>query len=256
MRFRNLTLDPVTVEPGTPLQAVAEAFEKAGGHQLPVVRGSKVLGVVTREDLDDQGVLESGQWVGWGTATTAEDLLHEVPLVGPQGLDEGLEALLEHPCAVVVDDEGGLLGLMTEHDAVRVAIDQMPPDQSALSVASAPVRTIDASAPASRAAEVMKWHHARHLVIVDASGVISQRDLVAEGVDEGRELTVGEVWRERPFVTVPDDALLIEVAQQMLDERIGSVPLVDASGTPVAILTRRDLVRFALGGRRERRAMP
>lgn len=258
MRFRNLTLDPVTVRRSTPIPEVARAMAKCGGRHLPVLEDGRVLGVVTKSDLDDQGLLSDSVWTGWGDARVAGDLLTEVPTVGPQGLDAALEALLDHPCALVVDDDGSLLGLMTEHDGVRIALDQAPPDQPALSVASAPVRTIEADAPASQALKEMAWHHARHLVIVEDGapiGVLSERDLKAEGIETGRDLTVAEVWRERPFVTAPDDALLADVAQHMLDEHIGCVPLVDRRGTPVAVLTRRDLVRFALGGRRERRAM-
>jgi len=259
MHFRNLTLDPVVVEASAPLSEVAEALTRCGGgRHLPVLDGGRLLGVVTRESVDDQGVLRDGVWLGWGKAQVARDLVTIVPQVGAHGLDEALDALLDHPCALIVDDEGGLLGLMTEHDGVRIALDQCPPDQSARSIASAPVRTVDADELACKAARQMDWHHTRHLVIVDEGqplGVVSERDLVAEGVDQGRQLTVREVWRERPFVSVPEDALLVDVAQQMLDEHIGCVPLVDGAGRPVAILSRRDLVRFALGSRSERGAL-
>ncbi|MEZ4321447.1 MAG: CBS domain-containing protein [Myxococcota bacterium] len=260
MHLRHITLKPVAVDADVSVEDAARAIEASGGRHLPVVQAGRVLGVVLGASIDDQGLLRQGTWVGWGRATTARDLLTVVPqvtLVGESRTpDEALDALLDHPCVLLVDDEGALLGLMTEHDGVRVALERLGPDDPALPAASAPVRTIGVDDPGGDGLQRMGWHHTRHLVLVDGDrpiGVVSERDLKAEGVHEGRSLSMGEVWRERPLVSAPATATLMEVATRIVDERVGCLPLLDEGGAPVGILTRRDLIRIALGGRRDRR---
>jgi CBS domain-containing protein len=259
LSIEQLSVSPVSVDVEASLEDVARAFEQTEGRQLPVFSEGAPVGVVRREDLADQGMLRDGIWIQWGEEAHARGLVQPVPVIDaadPGARERALSALLDHPCALIriADD---VFAILTEHDGVRIAVEQAPSDILAIAVASAPPRTIEFDKPAICAVRNMGWHHTRHLLLMEDErliGVISERDLASEGISSGRELTVGEVWRERPLIAATDEAGLTEVAMQMLDHHIGCVPIVDGEGKPVAVLTRRDLVRFAAGGSKERRA--
>lgn len=55
--------------------------------------------------------------------------------------------------------------------------------------------------------------------------------------------TVAEVMSDRPIVTIHPDASLREAAQLMHDKRVRRLPVLDAQGDLIGILTRGDIVR-------------
>lgn len=255
----DLTVSPVCVDIHDSVETVARAFQRTEGRQVPVLSEGAPVGIVRREDVDDQGTLRGSIWLAWGRANTARDLVRPAPVIDAleRGAAEGaLLALLDHPCVLIrIADE--LFALFTEHDGVRVALERATLANPALPIASAPPRTIDFDATGICAVRRMDWHGIRHLLVLDEGtliGVVSERDVAAEGVASGRELKVGEIWRERPLIAVPQNASVCEVALLMLEHHVGCVPLLDGDRRPVAVLTRRDLVRFAVYGEVERRA--
>lgn len=120
--------------------------------------------------------------------------------------------------------------------------------------------SIEPDAPALAALDLMIEHGFRHLPVLDAQrrvlGVVSFDDLraafpvpisLAEPPSPAehesmRDLTVSDAMTEAPF-TVTEDTSLAEAAQQMLDHRISSLPVVDATGSLDGILTETDLLR-------------
>ncbi len=259
MQLSELTVSPVCVDIQDSLETAARAFTRTEGRQLPVLCEGAPCGVVRREDIDDQGVLRGSIWMAWGRARTVRELVRPVPVIDALetgAMERALTALLEHACVLIrISDE--VFAIFTEHDGVRIALERSTLATAALPIATAPPRTIGFDAPGECAVRTMNWHHTRHLLVMDDGellGVISERDLSAEGIARGRQLTVGEVWRERPLIAVPKDASICEVALRMLEHHVGCVPLLDDARRAVAVLTRRDLVRFAVFGETERRA--
>lgn len=59
--------------------------------------------------------------------------------------------------------------------------------------------------------------------------------------------TVGEVMSRDP-VTIEADKLIAEAAQLMHDRSVHRLPVVDANGNPIGILTRGDIVRAMAAG--------
>jgi CBS domain-containing protein len=109
--------------------------------------------------------------------------------------------------------------------------------------------------------DVMKLGEVRHMPVLEGErlvGVISQRDLLAASLSkvlefEGKErrtfmrsVEVGEVMTPSPVVIAPS-ATLREAARAMLERRIGCLPVVDAGGRMVGLLTETDLMRAAYG---------
>ena len=107
--------------------------------------------------------------------------------------------------------------------------------------------------------DIMKLGAVRHMPVLEGErlvGVISQRDLLAASLSkvlefEGkqrrtfmRSVAVGEVMTRSPVVIAPS-ATLREAARLLLERRFGCLPVVDAQGHMVCLLTETDLMRAA-----------
>jgi CBS domain-containing protein len=118
-----MTKDLVTLRESDDL-ALAESLLKLGGiRHLPVVRERKLVGILTHRD-----VLRTGQG---GTpaarALPVSDVMTRTPTsVRPAtGLAQAARLMLErkYGCLPVCEDDGTLVGIVTEADFVRFAAD-------------------------------------------------------------------------------------------------------------------------------------
>ena len=113
--------------------------------------------------------------------------------------------------------------------------------------------TMPATATAGEAAQAMVRLALRHLPVVDAAGrlvgMLSDRDL--RGPMIGTKPTGAAVTTTTPLeqlmtrdvVTAsPDDELGV-VARRIVQHRIGAVPVVDADGAPLGIVSYVDVLR-------------
>jgi CBS domain-containing protein len=150
-------------------------------------------------------------------------------------------------CAIVVDDDGRPVGMLTDHDAVRIVLEHVPAALDMAEVGTAPVLTVSRDLSAAGALQAMRSHGVHHLVVLDVDGgvfgVVSHGDLVADDVVGRPDLTVDQVVRPSHVRTVPLGTPLRAIARILLREGIGCVPIVDAARRPVAIVTRRDVMR-------------
>ncbi len=92
--------------------------------------------------------------------------------------------------AVVLDERGTLVGVISERDIVnRVVAVNLDPDTTAVAdIMTKPVRTVRASDTSETALQTMMHGHFRHLPVVDEAGVVvgmlSVRHLLREQVGE------------------------------------------------------------------------
>jgi CBS domain-containing protein len=107
--------------------------------------------------------------------------------------------------------------------------------------------------------DVMKLGRIRHMPVLEDEklvGIVSQRDLLAASLSRAlefepehrrtflRSVEVSEVMT-RSVVSVSPETPLGEVARLMIRHKVGCVPVVDAGGTPVGLVTETDLLRAA-----------
>ena len=118
-----MTKDLVTVREADDV-ALAEALLRLGGiRHLPVVRDRKLVGILTQRDVLRSGA--SGK-PGARELPVSDFMTREPTSVRPAtGLAHAARIMLERKfgCLPVCDDDGTLVGIVTEADFVRFAAD-------------------------------------------------------------------------------------------------------------------------------------
>ena len=224
---------------------------------IPVVDGElRLVGLITHRDLltakseaqgtaDERSEQELAVPVAKIMQTAVWTVAPETPAVNAARLLE------DHRfgCLPVVED-GKLVGIVTEHDFLRLVTDSLDlgPPMGPLSVDAVmsplPV-TVRNTDTLAHARDLMDANQIRHLPIVDHDGapvgVVSDRDLqVAEAVvGRNSPVTVGLLGSERPY-TVNAGSALGPVLLDLAAQRIGSALVVD-EGRLTGILTTTDV---------------
>jgi CBS domain-containing protein len=116
-----MTRDLVTVKEGDDL-ALAESMLRLGGiRHLPVVREGKLTGLITQRDLLRSAAVRSHK-----TTAASDIMVREVVTVRPgTSLVQAARVMLANKfgCLPVTEEEGRLVGIITEADFVRFAAD-------------------------------------------------------------------------------------------------------------------------------------
>ena len=109
------------------------------------------------------------------------------------------------------------------------------------------------SLPVTEAAQFMRRHHVGDLVVVETRGetrhpvgIVTDRDIVVEVVAAGvnpEALKVGDIMGPQ-VATVRESEGLFEAMRYMRDQGVRRMPVVDAAGALVGILTLDDLLEL------------
>ena len=125
-------------------------------------------------------------------------------------------------------------------------------------IMSSPAITVspDATLPAANA--LMKEKEIRHLPVLEKGrlvGIVSRGDLREASISASinadqyelhfllNKLTVGQLMT-RKVRTVAPDALVVDAADLMTEHKIAGLPVVDAEGAVVGIVTESDLLKM------------
>ncbi len=142
-----------------------------------------------------------------------------------------------------------------DEDLDRVELQPQPTHLVARDVMSTPVHTLRESATLAQAWEFLQTRKVRHIPVASHEdsrilGMISDRDLLREAVSDaitadakpltGR--TVSELVNTR-ILTASEDTTVNQIARVMVEEHVGSVPILDGHSTVAGIITRSDLLR-------------
>ena len=178
------------------------------------------------------------------------DAVGRAPLVGRQRATQVVQPIrreTDHPD----DFEKNLAEAKVRKAASEYAKANEPiPHQSRKAVfahelMSEPVITIQASARSEEALQLLDEHQIRHLPVVNEEevivGILSDRNLLM--AKAGQSL---EELMTRRLIVAREDTPLVQITQAMLDEKIHSVPVVDADRRPVGIVTSTDILQSLL----------
>lgn len=127
---------------------------------------------------------------------------------------------------------------------------------------TAPVLTLPGDAPLAQAMALMREREIRHVPVTDAGGsligMVSDRDLLRAGLapaspdgdDSPRPAADSPLTdvMSRRVLTAPPSAPVRDVVHVMVDEHVSSIPVVEASGRLVGIITSTDILRAVIAG--------
>lgn len=272
-----------TVSPDETVDRAMVRMTEKGIRHLPVVRDGKLVGILSDRDifvavggvLADQraGEGEGGE-TGRGIRAVSDIMTREVktlPLsstAGPAG-----QLMVEHKIGAIPLMEGDSIGgIVSETDllgALRDMCVSAGPEHSChQQVAAHMTREVITARPKDElevAIEAFRLHHIRHLPVVEDGhlvGVVADRDVrralgresmmdqLAEASGEilvGRNL-VRDVMSDEP-VTIRPGATVAEAAHVMLNERLGSLVVMEGDDL-AGIITETDLIRVLVSAER------
>lgn len=196
--------------------------------------------------------------------TTAETG-NQISTVAQQNLltcspDTSLQAVTqlmqENTCSsILVIENNQPVGIWTEADALN--IDYSSSDQWQKPVAdymSTSLKTISGHHPLEEAAVQMKQQGLRHLVVTDqrneVSGILTQSDVINHQEAEFF-VSMTEVRTVLPSQQAPllEQHHVLDDAVKLMKERKSDALVVTRKGSPVGLITQRDLIRFISKGK-------
>ena len=144
--------------------------------------------------------------------TVADVMSHDPIVVGPQTpLNEAIQILAERHISglPVVDDAGQLVGIISETDLMWQETGVTPPP---------------------------------YIMFLDSVIYLKNPAQYERDIHKALGQTVGEVMTSDPIAVSPDKPLK-EAAQLMHEQEVRRLPVLDAEGHVVGILTRGDIIR-------------
>jgi len=250
-----MTPSPRSLPSGASVREASALLADEHVRHLPVVDDGMVVGVVSDRDL-----LEATGGEPARAERTLFDLMHAPPTtVRPD--DTLVMASVEIGvakigCLPVVDDAGGLVGVVTETDLMREfaqateagRLDEQGDDPVARFMTADP-RTVEPSTTFGAALIRARAHGFRHLPVLEGErlvGIVSDRDLCRE-IGRGTEPECAvESFMTRDVVTLSPDQSLAQAARVLVDRKISGLPVVDG-GKLVGILSSADVVDHCMG---------
>jgi len=253
--------DPVTVTPDTPVSEILGLMRSKDIHEVPVVDGKTVTGLVTMAGIAKRGTLPPH--------TKARGLVSSLATLTPDADIRVAAGLLlsTGTRALPVLDRKALAGVLSRTDLVRAFLDfDDLASREVHAVMTPNPKAISENATVAEARQAMAALQERSIPVVDAeghlAGVVGLKDLIALFTRQGPD-KVGDLRGEKktmkvevqglmhsPAVTLPPEATLGEAARKMLDHDISSVIIADGH-TPVGIVTKLDLIELLASTRKE-----
>jgi CBS domain-containing protein len=266
-----MTDSPATVDPDDRLDCADAMFTLAESRHLPVVRGGKLVGVLSLRDL------LAAQLPVFGTSADAQmEHLHQIrvgsvmtPSVLTAAPEESVASAAERVLAagisclpVLLREE--LVGIVTTADFVRLAADhlivhaeELGEPLSVSQLMSSHPTSVHPDDRVNLAELLMRFGHFHHLPVLEGHrlvGIVSDRDILAalrssreplpasEKLLDRASLSIGDIMTKRPDTTTPRSEAAA-AAGQLLAHGYGALPVV-SNDALVGIITERDFVRY------------
>lgn len=258
-----MATDVVTVASDADLLTAMATMDECDIRHLPVVDDGKLVGVLSDRDLLDATGWLAGQVRRFDVERVEDVMKAASETISPA--DTVVMASVQMAttgvgCLPVLDDDGKLVGLLSETDLLvawrdtsRAAPGERDRDPRVADHMTSPVHTITADTTLGEARALSAEKRIRHMPVVDGAtlvGIVSDRDVRrAHGAGLTDDLACRELMT-RDVVTTSSDRLMSDAATSMADEAISAVPVVDG-GALVGIVTLRDVVDHAIDALRE-----
>jgi len=267
-----MTRDPLILTEDTDLDRAMELMDERAFRHLPVVRGERLVGIVSNRDL-----LEATGWVPAGARaggvdplprTVGQVMRSPVFTVEPKetvvsaALELGLRGIGALP--VVAGDR--LVGILTERDLLRVWLEacqrETVPGETDAPIARVITRgprTLSPRATLAEAVVLCRSGRVRHLPVVEGHelvGFLSDRDL-KRALGQHRAADTPLIALLAPeVVTLTEDLTLHEAARLMYERGFSGIPITsgtaeDPGRALVGLVTLSDVLAYCMETLRE-----
>ncbi len=214
--------------------------------------------VLGRRVREIHPVVPIGLNVGLGFAILSYDRMLSLSVTADSGLVDDVERLC-HALRASAEELRVSLGVApaAPRPGAPAPVTDGP---SVAALMTTDVLSVDQHATLARAWETMRVHRIRHLPVVDRRGrlvgLVTHRDLLAASnsslafptePERAGALRVARVHdlMETHLSTVSPDEPAAEAGRRMVRHKIGCLPVVDANGRLVGIVTEEDFLRWA-----------
>ncbi len=253
-----MTARPSTLPFDAPIARALGLMRSGGFHEIPVLRKSRLIGMITFESIAPRA--------SWTLNEKVEHLLILPPLVTPTSrLPEIAEQLLATGlrAAPVVGARGELLGIVSRTDLVR-ALATVPEAAAARveEIARSPDLLVHETDPVRQLIAQVRLLEEHPLPVLDrkqrlvgAVGVADLGSLLGRPIAGGKrdvragrsamEVLVGSIMRS-PAVTVPVGTPASLAALRMTQEKVSSVFVVE-DGRPPRTVGQAELLQLVVG---------
>jgi CBS domain-containing protein len=263
---RNWMTSPVvTVTTETNLSAARKIIDEKHIRALPVMKGEKLLGIVTRRGLLrlDLSILGNESWnLGVDLADeTVGDVMTANPLtIRPDSLiPKAARIMLENKItALPVLENDKLVGILTNSDLLRFILAEFADLKKEIVVRhymTDEVVTIEKETTLLEAHRLMGTKRIRSLPVIENEqivGLVTRTDLMSSDPShlaskKNQEVSLQiltqpvEKVMTSQVLTISPEADLTKAARLMLEHKIHSLPVVDEEKKMVGIITESDL---------------
>lgn len=261
-----MATDIIAADPHTRLH---DALRTMNNHQirsLPVVEDGRLAGIVTKRDLlrADVTTVMKDIWDQYrivGNLPLANIMTREVITIRPQAdMVQAAQRLLENKitCLPVLDEDEKMIGILTSSDIFRFIIADMKNQIAPTQVKEYMTRAVETISPDDdimTAHRLMSLKRFRALPVMQEGllvGIVTRTDLLSAApsvsTSQGRQdisiqifsTPVRYLMTSSPL-TIGKDQSLAEAAQAMLENKIHSLPVMDADHNLCGIITETDL---------------
>ena len=269
-----MTAPVVTIAPETRLCDARRIMNAERIRALPVVKNNKLVGIITRRGLL-RADISALQEAGWNStldmnSETVNRIMTSSPITTSSDtpLPKAARVMMENKITVlpVVDqdrknDNGKLVGILTTSDLFRAIIAEvafLPEMPLARAYMTENVLTITPETSILECHRLMGIERIRALPVTEKGrlvGMVTRTDLMSADpsrfTGKGKKemalrIQTQDVSRilSRNLFTISVEATVIQAAQLMLDNKIHALPVINADGDMIGILTETDLFRM------------
>jgi CBS domain-containing protein len=263
-----MTTPPTTVGPDETVGAALELMLYDGIRHLPVVEDDSLIGLVSERDLLPERITRAFPALRECPVRDAMATALETAAPGDAITDAAARMAELGISSLPVVANGRLVGILTSTDILAErGRDLAPPSNDrtapAETVMQRSVTCVSADDGIDQAVATMVREQLREVPVVDRDdqvvGMLSERSLRAVLGDPMR-IATGQPATDEDGMTVatamtPDptcvnkNASLYTIARCFLDDRVGTVPVIDQQRHLVGMVTYLDLVQHLLDGR-------
>jgi len=246
-----------TIRPDDSLGRAERIMARRRLHQLLVVESGELAGLLSERDvLDYHAAKPDEDW--W--RVRVRSAMEGIPATAnpDDSVTTAIDRLAKSPVDVLpIVEHGLLIGQLTATDlfeAERIPAEPSPQPITAADAMTEPAVAVSPSDSLIDAAKLMVDHQIRHLPVVEDGavvGMLSDRDIRTVAGDPVRYLEAGDGAHllsvrdamATTALTIHENRPLRDVANELVDEKVGALPIVDADGKLIGIVSYVDALR-------------